>query len=84
MERTGFTRLKVKFSAQVLSGSMALCLETYGGGCKSHKQGRNACEECGETQRYLRWFDQYIDVMNSGTFRKVKLTFINGTLLMTI
>jgi hypothetical protein len=54
MDRTSFTRLKVRFSTQVLSSSMALCLETYGGGCESHVDGKNDVMNSGKYRREWR------------------------------
>eukprot|EP01052_Picozoa_sp_SAG31_P029711 SAG31_NODE_2975_length_4834_cov_3.139176_2_plen_423_part_00 len=58
IDRTGFTRLKVKFSTQVLSESMAKGLEHY-------VQGPAA-----RLVEYVRVWDRYFDVMNSGIWRQ--------------
>jgi hypothetical protein len=58
IERNGFTRLKVSFSAQMLSDSMARALEEYVG------------DEAKALIEYVTLFDEFFDIMNSGLYRK--------------
>jgi len=58
IKRSGFTRLKTKYSVQMFSRKMQLCVNTY------HE------EETNQLQRYMFHMDRYIDIMNSGRWRK--------------
>ena len=59
IERTSFTRLKTKFSTQLLSRSMQRCVKAY-----THAQPVT------QMLRYMELFDNYIDIMNSGRWRR--------------
>jgi hypothetical protein len=58
IERNGFTRLKVSFSAHMLSNSMANALEVY------------VKDDAAELVVYVKKFDAYFDIMNSGVWRE--------------
>ena len=59
IERTGFTKLKVKFSAQILSRSFARAVQNY-------DDGKGQCTALVD---FMLSFDTYLDLMNSGTNR---------------